>query len=598
MFKPRYRWMGLLLAGLAALGWLGPAGPGHALAEAPVWAQVDAGLPAGLALNGVFLTDGPDGAWVAAADGSGGRVIRLQRQAGGWTSELGPAWRAPLRAVVAVSDANVWAVGDQGLILHRDGSGWHELPSPAPAASLTTIQMFGQGEEGWAGGTVTAVDQLPVPVLLHFQSGGWTRDPSIAGPGSIQSLHFAGPSGWATGQLHPPVSPAPPGVDPNASMLWHYSSGRWRLEPTPICPTGFTCNTALNAVRAVSADEAWAVGVAQPGHGPGGRGRLIAHRIAGQWQDLSRAPLAGDPSATWQTWLNGLSFSDGTHGLAVGGQSCCLFGGVVRPFAISYRPDGGWHYENLPYVAGALLAISQADATHALAVGEGSLVLSYGYGGPAPAPWPTATPVPPAVTPTPVPAPWQRHADPQLPGVLYFAPTGHSLQGGFRAYWEAHGGLAQFGYPLTEEYVETFAGQPFTTQWFERARFEWHPENRPPYDILLGSLGREMSAGRESAAPFAPAAAQANPAAVYFPATRHNLAPAFAAYWRTQGGLPVYGYPISEAFTEVSATDGKPYLVQYFERNRLEYHPAAAPPDQVVLGLLGVDLLQQRGWLP
>jgi hypothetical protein len=59
----------------------------------------------------------------------------------------------------------------------------------------------------------------------------------------------------------------------------------------------------------------------------------------------------------------------------------------------------------------------------------------------------------------------------------------------------------------------------------------------------------------------------------------------------------VYGYPISEAFTEVSPTDGKPYLVQYFERNRLEYHPELSEEYRVSLGLLGVQVLQARGWI-
>src|SRR6185312_13001644 len=106
-----------------------------------------------------------------------------------------------------------------------------------------------------------------------------------------------------------------------------------------------------------------------------------------------------------------------------------------------------------PYIPGGILhAVSQADSTHALAVGERGTILGYGYGGPPPAPWPTpgsATPVP---TPPGARLPTDPVPDPQIPGVLYFPETGHSLQGGFRAYWEAHGSLTQFGYPLTEEF--------------------------------------------------------------------------------------------------------------------------------------------------
>jgi hypothetical protein len=38
-------------------------------------------------------------------------------------------------------------------------------------------------------------------------------------------------------------------------------------------------------------------------------------------------------------------------------------------------------------------------------------------------------------------------------------------------------------------------------QWFERARFELHPENQPPYNVLLGLLGNEVSSGTPPAAP-------------------------------------------------------------------------------------------------
>jgi hypothetical protein len=188
--------------------------------------------------------------------------------------------------------------------------------------------------------------------------------------------------------------------------------------------------------------------------------------------------------------------------------------------------------------------------------------------------------------------------DPHLPGVLYFPVVGHSLQGGFHAYWEAHGGLEQFGYPLTEEFHEYGPGTDMTVQYFERARFEWHPENRPPYDILLGLLGRTVTAGREAEAPFQPQPAPFPPTWRYFPETGHVIAPELATYWETHGGLPIYGYPISNPFTEINQADGHSYLVQYFERNRLEYHPELPDPYRVSLGLLGVEVLRQQGWLP
>jgi hypothetical protein len=85
---------------------------------------------------------------------------------------------------------------------------------------------------------------------------------------------------------------------------------------------------------------------------------------------------------------------------------------------------------------------------------------------------------------------------------------------------------------------------------------------------------------------------------IYFPETGHTLGAAFLRYWRQHGGLPVYGYPITEEFTETSPTDGQPYTVQYFERNRFEYHPENDPPNDVQLGLLGAQVIGPRVFPP
>jgi hypothetical protein len=85
----------------------------------------------------------------------------------------------------------------------------------------------------------------------------------------------------------------------------------------------------------------------------------------------------------------------------------------------------------------------------------------------------------------------------------------------------------------------------------------------------------------------------------WFPPVQHNLSGSFLAYWNAHGGLAVFGYPISEEFPEGNPTDGKTYTVQYFQRNRFEYHPEfAGTPSEVLLGLLGVDTVRAKGWLP
>ncbi|WP_298821818.1 hypothetical protein [Chloroflexus sp.] len=95
------------------------------------------------------------------------------------------------------------------------------------------------------------------------------------------------------------------------------------------------------------------------------------------------------------------------------------------------------------------------------------------------------------------------------PGCLWFPETGHNVcdqepGNGFRSYWLNNGlripglsryaqSLALFGYPLTAPQMERNAnGDLVLTQWFERARFEWHPQNPARSRVLLGLLGREL----------------------------------------------------------------------------------------------------------
>lgn len=74
----------------------------------------------------------------------------------------------------------------------------------------------------------------------------------------------------------------------------------------------------------------------------------------------------------------------------------------------------------------------------------------------------------------------------------WFAETGFHIGGAFWEFWRDRGGLPLFGYPLTNELRED--GR--TVQYFERAVFEWHPENAVPYQVLLRRLGAQALVGR------------------------------------------------------------------------------------------------------
>jgi hypothetical protein len=149
---------------------------------------------------------------------------------------------------------------------------------------------------------------------------------------------------------------------------------------------------------------------------------------------------------------------------------------------------------------------------------------------------------------------------------MFFSPTGHHVsdRAGFLKVWRENGGVLIFGYPISEEIVE----QGRIVQYFERARFEYHPEAANTADqVQLSLLGRQLTEGRgfPDAAP--------TDGALFFPETKHTLSGKFLSYWQKRGGLRIFGFPISEPFEEPSPGDGTPRLTQYFERARFELHP-------------------------
>jgi virginiamycin B lyase len=77
------------------------------------------------------------------------------------------------------------------------------------------------------------------------------------------------------------------------------------------------------------------------------------------------------------------------------------------------------------------------------------------------------------------------------PTCRVFKETGQALCDTFLDYWEKHGGLMQQGFPISDEFQEksSLNGKVYTVQYFERAVFEHHPQNQPPYDVLLSQLG-------------------------------------------------------------------------------------------------------------
>ena len=226
-------------------------------------------------------------------------------------------------------------------------------------------------------------------------------------------------------------------------------------------------------------------------------------------------------------------------------------------------------------------------------------------GGDQPAPPPPDIPVnpppppPPSGNPAFVPVP--PPPLPELVGERYFPETGHTLRGEFFNYWERNGGLAVFGYPLSEEFTEQTPSGTYTVQYFERQRFEFHPEKQYPYNVLLGRMGDSVLQDRGVDWWGLPRGTRQD-GCRFFDETQHSLCGEFLKYWNTHGladpnltkyeqSLQLFGFPISEPRVETNA-EGDTVMTQWFERARLEYHDDKG----ILLGLLAKESAEHRGW--
>lgn len=190
-----------------------------------------------------------------------------------------------------------------------------------------------------------------------------------------------------------------------------------------------------------------------------------------------------------------------------------------------------------------------------------------------------------------------------------FPETNQCLDGRVRQYWEQNGGLPVFGFPIAaqapEQNLDT--GQTYATQWMERNRFESHPENKAPYDVLLGRLGddRLRQLGRDWQKE--PRESGQKAGCLWFEQTGHNVCNqsgsiGFRTYWETHGlefdgqpgtsyaeSLALFGLPLTEPKVELNTSRDR-VVTQWFERARFEYHPNKPAEFKVLLGLLGNEV--------
>lgn len=158
-------------------------------------------------------------------------------------------------------------------------------------------------------------------------------------------------------------------------------------------------------------------------------------------------------------------------------------------------------------------------------------------------------------------------------GPEYFAQTGHNLQGDFLKFYHAiPDPTSIYGYPITEEFNGL---DGLHVQYFQRARFELHPELPEGGRVVLTDLGRQLYSPGVQLNSYNPLACRIDPD------TKYPVCYAFLDFLDHNGGTAQLGRPISP-FEYRDAV-----IVQYFEKARLEWRPSNPEGQRVILADLG-----------
>jgi serine/threonine protein kinase len=246
----------------------------------------------------------------------------------------------------ATTGGSVWAFGcsnpsaPTALIARWNGAAWQQAPGPSPG-TYSEIQGLAATSttSAWAVGYSYA-SGITNGLIEHWNGTAWTQvpSPSPTGGSYLTGVAAVSPtSAWAVGYSNPSA--------PVKALIEHWDGTSWNQVPSP-SPD----DSALFAVAATSATDAWAVGSA-------GGTALILHWDGTSWSQVPSPNPAGGV-------LTAVAATSTTNAWAVGHT------GIKTGKTLILRWDGsGWTRVPSPNSAYVLWGVAATSATSAWAVG-------------------------------------------------------------------------------------------------------------------------------------------------------------------------------------------------------------------------------------
>lgn len=270
-----------------------------------------------------------------------------------------------LSGVAAASRTDAWAVGSYSdipnrtlsLIEHWDGTSWSQVPSPSPGTGdfLNAVADLSPAS-AWAVGDSFA-SSVDHSLIAHWDGTSWQQVPS-PDPGSavnvLNGVAATSPTdAWAVGDE------SNNGLGNQQSLILHWDGTSWAQVPSP--DPGGSFENVLEAVSAVSATDAWAVGVYNDGSTADQT--LILHWDGTTW---SQVP-SPDPGSSGNL-LRGVAAVSATSAWAVGSDTS----GSVTQTLVAHWNGTRWKQvpSPNPNSSAFLLAVGAASATSMWAVGD------------------------------------------------------------------------------------------------------------------------------------------------------------------------------------------------------------------------------------
>ncbi len=165
----------------------------------------------------------------------------------------------------------------------------------------------------------------------------------------------------------------------------------------------------------------------------------------------------------------------------------------------------------------------------------------------------------------------------------FFPQTGHSVSGAFLEKYNSVPNAAEiFGLPITDAFEDEVFG--LRVQYFEKARFEFHPNDPNGIFVKLTPLGEFLYEPGE----IVPDALNIG-SCKSVPLSNHAVCYDFLEFYDANGGVAQFGTPISG----IEIHEG--WFSQYFQLARLEWHPELPLDEKIVVSDLGIQYFNFLG---